>query len=653
MLLLPLIVLAQTPVPDTTFSRFVRGVPTVAPPMPGGVAALFRTIFNAPAWMWVIALVVGIVGAAWLSRTVWLRRHAIGPWLTGRNRLAKFAMVGAVAVVFGVAALSGTASWNYMQHENNFCSSCHVMEGPWNKFAVDAGKHSKLECHDCHQQSIIVSTRQLVLWVADHPEKIPPHAPVPNARCESCHNTDQGELWTRVVQTAGHRTHLESDSSALAKVMCVTCHGAEVHAFIPAKETCGSSGCHENLKIRLGKMAEQTALHCNQCHQFTAEVPLLATRDSAEGAMRPGRPQCLSCHAMERVLKGYDPAREPHNSTCGTCHNPHTQETPQAAGETCATSGCHANWRDTPFHTGTAHRKVGDKCLTCHQPHASKVDASDCVQCHTSVRERSGPGGKLQPPLPFDTTRVLRGARALLEVRPDEPVRGKGDVRPPDIPPPDRPAELEPIPADTFPHRRHTSLACITCHVAPNVQGGRLTFEAPRGCLICHHQPGRRRDCTACHRGDELTAPRTVSVSVTTPRYPPRQRQVIFSHPEHVGVSCADCHTAPVTLAATPAVRRCADCHETHHTASSSCADCHTTPQLRDAHRADVSASHRRCDACHTATTVAGLTPNRSFCVMCHAPEQSKHYPERECTTCHMLASPDVYRTKLIGGTTR
>ncbi|MCA9722291.1 MAG: hypothetical protein KC489_07795, partial [Gemmatimonadetes bacterium] len=93
------------------------------------------------------------------------------------------------------------------------------------------------------------------------------------------------EDWERIATTAGHRTHLESDSTALKDVQCVTCHGAEVHAFLPASQTCGQSGCHENLKITLGKMAEQTTWHCNTCHQFTAEVPLLATRDSAAGTL--------------------------------------------------------------------------------------------------------------------------------------------------------------------------------------------------------------------------------------------------------------------------------------------------------------------------------------------------------------------------------
>lgn len=647
-----LLLLMQQEAPDTTFERFVRGLPTVESPLPDGLAVLFRTIFNAPTWAWVIAIIIGTIVAAVVLRSTWRNRLAIREWVATRDRGAKALLFGSFGAIFLFMALAGTASWNYMQHDNDFCSSCHVMEGPWNKFSRDAGKHSALECHDCHQQSIVASSRELFLWVANKPEKIPPHSPVPNARCESCHNTRQDEKWTRVAETAGHRTHMESDSSALAEVQCVTCHGAEVHAFIPASRTCGTAGCHDNLEIRLGKMAQQTSLHCNQCHQFTAEVPALATRDSAAGTMRPGRQQCLACHEMQRVLTGYVEAREPHNSTCGTCHNPHTQDTPAEAAQSCTTAGCHANWRDTPFHTGTSHGRVGEQCLTCHLPHASKVDPSDCVTCHTQVRQRGVPGIRRLPPLPFDTTRALRMGRAIHEAPTDDadPVAGKGDVRPPDLPPPQRPTEIRSAEQDSFPHNRHTSLACITCHQSPAAQGGgKLTFEPPRGCQICHHQSPASSDCAACHREPALTVGRQVTMRVTVATHQPRERPVMFAHPTHAAIRCTQCHVTAVSLATSDDVRRCADCHEDHHTAARNCVACHLTDTLRAAHGDDPDVSHRRCDACHAAATVQRLLPDRGFCLTCHSVKRTEHYPDRECTTCHMLSTPEEWRPKLSG----
>lgn len=650
MSLSPLRLLLQPVQDSASFHRFVEGAPTTPPPIPGGVMTILRAIFNAPTWMWVVAILLGATAAVVVLRLLWRRRKEIIGWLVTRDRGVKLALGGSAALVLGLVGMFGLASWNYMEHENDFCVSCHIMEGAWNKFATDAGKHSDLGCHDCHKQSMFVSARQLVLWVANRPEDIPAHAPVPNERCESCHAQDQAEAWSRIVQTAGHRTHLESDSTALAEVLCVTCHGQEVHAFIPASQTCGTSGCHENLEIKLGRMATQTTMHCNQCHQFTAEVPRLATRDDAADAMHPTNRQCFACHEMQQILAEFDAARDPHNGTCGTCHNPHTQETPQAAGATCASAQCHSNWRDIPFHVGSAHRRVGEECQTCHNPHAARVDASDCVACHTSVADRF-PRLRQAIPLPFDTARALRPT-ARHDSRPETPVRGKGDV-PPDLPPPVGPAELQPAAADSFPHARHTRLACITCHVTPANPTGRLTFEAPRGCLICHHQDPQRADCAACHQPAELQAARTLELAIATPRHAPRTRPVEFVHETHAGTRCADCHTQPVTLAPADGVRRCADCHADHHTANRACATCHTGPELRAAHAEDVAASHRACDACHTASTVAMLTPDRSFCLTCHGDLPAPHYPQRECTTCHFLQPPATYQRHLTGGVPR
>jgi len=605
---------------------------------------LLRAIFNAPLWMWLAGAAVGAVVAVLVLRWAWIRRQELWQWLVTRDRGIKLALGGAGALLLGLVTWTGVTSWNFMQHDNAFCVGCHIMEGPWNKFATDAGKHSTLACHDCHQQSLYASTRQLVLWVANRPDEIPKHAPVPNVRCEACHATDADSSWTRIKQTSGHRTHLESDSTALAQVQCVTCHGAEVHAFIPATETCGSSGCHDNLEIRLGKMAQQTTLHCNQCHQFTAEVPLLATRDSAAATMRPREQQCLGCHEMQRILSTFDAAKDPHGGSCGTCHNPHTQETPQAAGQTCASAQCHSNWRDIPFHTGTNHRRVGEQCQTCHNPHAARVDPSDCVTCHTTVTNKFG-SLRVRPPLPFDTARALRPI-ARHEIRPDEPVRGKGDVPPPDLPPSDRPAEVQPAAADSFPHPRHARLACITCHVSPNQPTGRLTFVAPRGCQICHHQASQADNCAACHQPGELTALRALTVTVQTGTHPARPRPVEFAHTGHQALPCAQCHTQPVSLTPTEAVRTCNDCHADHHTVQRNCASCHTGDAMRVAHAGDIATSHQACDACHTASTVAMLTPDRSFCLTCHQP-QGDHYPRRECTTCHFLKPPADYRPHL------
>ena len=243
------------------------------------------------------------------------------------------------------------------------------------------------------------------------------HAKVPRNVCERCHVTgDAKKTWQAIAATAGHRTHLESDSSSLkGKVECLTCHAQTAHRFKPANSTCAQSGCHaaETVRIRLGRMASQTSQRAGfVCHKFTAEVPALATRDSAANTLIPKSEQCFSCHQMRGRLAEFAPGQDPHNATCGMCHDPHKQQAPIAAAATCSTAGCHGDWKKVPFHTGAAHRRVAEapeRCITCHLPHQARVDGSDCAGCHAAVRER--PGGKLHPPLPFDTTVRSAGYR--------------------------------------------------------------------------------------------------------------------------------------------------------------------------------------------------------------------------------------------------
>jgi hypothetical protein len=585
-----------------------------------------RFFFNLPSWFQIagaaIGAVVAVVAVVWL----WRRRAQIVTWVRTRPQQTRVALAaGAGVVVIGAMAFGGV-SWNYMQHDNGFCTGCHVMGPAYQRFTIS--EHRKLSCHDCHQQSIFASMRQMYLWVAERPAEIGPHSKVTNDVCMRCHVTGEKEVWQRIASTAGHRTHLESTNQKLKNVQCVTCHAVEVHHFAPLDKTCAQSGCHDMNTIALGKMRDQTTLHCTTCHRFTAEVPVLATRDSAAGTLRPGERQCFSCHEMQQRVAAMDfnPLRDPHGGTCGMCHNPHRQETAAAARATCASAACHADWRKVPFHTGAAHKNIpaAGKCTTCHLPHQARVDASDCTGCHESIRQRS----RLTPPLPFDTTRVQR----RVSIAPERPQKVKGDgFLPPDV---------TALP-DTFSHTRHQKLPCITCHVA--ARSSRLTFEPPRGCQLCHHGGPATNDCSRCHASGPPET-RTVAVPVAVAEHAARERSVTFDHTRHSTRKCVACHTTPVTLVADPAVA-CRDCHENHHAAGRECRTCHGAAEPRAAH-ATLADMHVACDNCHAAGIVAQLTPNRTFCQTCHADKQA-HFADRQCTTCHFLASPEEFRVHL------
>jgi hypothetical protein len=373
---------------------------------------------------------------------------------------------------------------------------------------------------------------------------------------------------------------------------------------------------------------------------------------------------------MQKVLADFDAAKDPHGGKCGTCHNPHVQKTAAAAANSCTTSGCHANWRDTPFHVGASHKQIASRCLTCHVPHAARVDASDCEGCHRSVRSRGG----LRPPLPFDTAKALRradatpaagslvtafaDARQSLMMAPiarggpaaesgdDAIAFERNDVSPAAnyaASPLSRPP---PSPAGPFPHARHAKLACLVCHTT-GTGVGRLTFQPPRGCAICHHQAPASSRCATCHEKNEYMAVKHTTMTVTVPGHDPRPRPVDFFHAMHAKRACLECHTTPVTLALSTAQAQCKDCHSDHHAAGRNCSACHTAADPKLAHQS-LETAHQRCDACHTATTIAELTPTRSFCSTCHAQKAKGHYDQKECSVCHFLAEPGTYRSRLI-----
>jgi hypothetical protein len=57
--------------------------------------------------------------------------------------------------------------------------------------------------------------------------------------------------------------------------------------------------------------------------------------------------------------------------------------------------------------------------------------------------------------------------------------------------------------------------------------------------------------------------------------------------------------------------------------------------------------AHESCDACHTPARIAELVPARTFCLTCHDAKAEDHYADRECSVCHLSASPEAWRPHL------
>jgi nitrate/TMAO reductase-like tetraheme cytochrome c subunit len=605
------------------------------PPLPDPVAGVFRFLFNVPQWIQIAGFFLGLVVLAWLGMFVLRRRKSIAAWFGSRAAWVRRGFAIAAVLTLGAAAWGGASTWNYMQHDNDFCMSCHVMETPFQRFSES--EHRELSCHDCHQQSIFASARQMVLWVAQRPEDISDHAPVPNARCENCHVTGEPESWRRIRETAGHKIHLESSDTALAGVECVTCHGVEVHRFTPVDATCGTTGCHDDVRIRLGKMAEQSSLHCVACHRFTAEVGAEAGSADAQHAIGPRLAQCNACHEMRAMIPDFDPARDPHGGECGTCHNPHTQERSEEAGLRCA--ACHDDWSRQPFHQGPAHASVGQSCTLCHAPHRAAVDASDCVGCHREVSSRPGIDPamrrKLAATLPLETSAA-----------PPASAEEKGAMKGGESGGAAALGEIV-VAGRTFSHAVHAGLPCLRCHDPASTRSV-ASFTPPQGCDECHHgEVAAASGCAECHSAGELAGRRPAEIRVAVANHAPRTGSAAFDHADHDALLCESCHTPTRSQELRADAASCTACHENHHAADRTCGECHSGVNIQSAHHGID--PHVACDACHEGATIAALLPDRGFCLTCHA-DMAAHQAAspQSCSSCHFLADPHQFRARLL-----
>jgi hypothetical protein len=313
-------------------------------------------------------------------------------------------------------------------------------------------------------------------------------------------------------------------------------------------------------------------------------------------------------------------------------------------------SQCHGDWRVHPFHVGPSHWPAGPQCNWCHEPHRARVDASDCLGCHEAVSRREDiPASvrrRLRRAMPFDTSALypaLTGFLVSPRLLRHGPASPDGGI---DL----WSAKIDRFPEftqDTFSHRVHSELSCLSCHET-RTGHGRLTFVPPRGCQACHHRDPGEADCWRCH-DQELTAPLTVAARFAIADRGERTREVKFDHQTHSEVRCPDCHARPVTLEPAAEVGSCIACHEDHHSPGRWCASCHGAAHTAPDHSPPAEA-HLGCDACHGERTVARLFPDRPFCITCHPSQAEAHHAERECTVCHLQAEPAQFRLRLLGG---
>lgn len=550
-----------------------------------------------------------------------------GRW-EGLSRGWRVAVVGGGLTLLVGSSIAGYRQWHYMQHDNGFCLSCHLMSDPFERFNRSA--HSKIECHDCHRATMQEQLHQLTAVVFDNPTEIKKHAHVPNERCETCHVQGDSTRWEQIQATAGHRVHLESGDSALLGMMCTDCHSVSVHEFASADRTCLKSGCHPDAKVYLGRMGD-LQIYCTTCHNFLASAPGLAF-DSLGQPLTPQSQQCFSCHEMRQRLAGMEVAADPHRGVCGDCHNAHDQREAREVG--CATATCHADWRSVSFHVGVPHP---EQCATCHLPHSWRVDGQNCLRCHARIGREAPTRRPARQRSSHDAAPVVVAAAGdagwvVALHAASTPAPGADQEPGAAVAPAVRPPRAD-IPR--FSHGDHRGQTCASCH-SSRVRHGELLVKSGQDCQRCHHAGPTRQNCVACHAGAaaQRSAPNPRTMRLTAGGTTVTRR-IRFDHLRHGSIECAQCHTDPLSRTANAA--DCTGCHAQHHTATSDCVTCHASANALATHRLDA---HGTCASagCH-AQRAAGLPSSREACLVCHQAQQT-HQPGKLCDQCHQAGAP-------------
>ena len=275
--------------------------------------------------------------------------HAVRAWLRGLSRLWLVVLIVVAVTGIAVAAFGGYTVYDYTMNNPAFCRSCHTMEVAWTRWA--SSEHKKVDCHSCHEQSIVESARQVITFAVRRPERVGKHAVVPADRCQTCH-TSGDPHWRQVAATAGHDVHAQA-----RQIECVTCHSTAVHRLKPVTTICAN--CHEaqTVGVRAIKIQQMADFHCVDCHQFLRQ----------NSPLRPTQDTCLSCHRglpTEHTV-GWPEGRAHATFACGTCHKPHERAIPIV---NCAS--CHAAPKPE-IHAPVMQSKT--PCVTCHQPHRWKI----------------------------------------------------------------------------------------------------------------------------------------------------------------------------------------------------------------------------------------------------------------------------------------
>jgi len=112
-----------------------------------------------------------------------------------------------LVIVVGLA-FAGYRTYNHVEHDPNFCASCHLMQTAY--MTWKQGPYNKLDCHMCHQQDIQDRTRIVWRWAISDVKNVPPHASLNRKVCPAPFRTEGPDPMHHLSQTSQLEAGAES-----------------------------------------------------------------------------------------------------------------------------------------------------------------------------------------------------------------------------------------------------------------------------------------------------------------------------------------------------------------------------------------------------------------------------------------------------------
>jgi hypothetical protein len=358
----------------------------------------------------------------------------------------------------------------------------------------------------------------------------------------------------------------------------------------------GSEVLHGSQALSAGPMSNSHAVFATRCE--LCHVPVVsATGWTPSFGMRKRVPDsaCLQCH----VAPSHHPMETKETPTCASCHIEHIGAMHLAAVADSSCTQCHAQLQSR---AGVLHVAASVSSFATNHPefqplreasdadkraatalvfnHAEHMKAGlkgpngpvtlECATCHIATLNAEGRHGRSFAPVTFERScRSCHNLQFDAHIQPEAP-HGKVEEDAafvtksltefaqshPDV----VSAEIRNWPPEAM-------LPAKAPMPPPRSQQEWIANRIARADIILW-----REKCGLCHKaadGSVAFNTNTIALPVFAPVKQPQHwlSSAVFSHPAHLAVACAECHTAALTSASEhqvlmPSITTCRRCHD-------------------------------------------------------------------------------------------